>query len=418
MNAWTVRMGMGVQPRLLIATTVPATLRSFLLPVAAHFVARGWSVDGMARDVSACPECTAAFRRTWDVDWSRNPLDLPNLVRAPGQVRTVVEREGYDLVHVHTPVAGFVTRYALRRLRQSGRPRVIYTAHGFHFYRSGPALRNAVFRSLEQFAGRWTDYLVVLNREDEAAARRYRIVQASRVVYMPGIGVDTGRFNPERVAAADVDSLRVSLGLSPGQPLFTMVGEFIPRKRHRDVLLAFSKLQSSAAHLALAGDGPLVGQMRELARQLSVANRVHFLGYRRDISVLMRASVAVLLFSVREGLPVCVMEALSLGVPVVGTAIRGTRDLLADGCGILTPPGDVEQMTQALTWILDHPAEGTAMGRRGRVRMREVCDRAAVLRLHENLYARALGDERLAADECAQEGQTWHDGSSAGSTSW
>ena len=153
-------------PKLLMATTVPTTLRDFLLPFARHFRARGFRVDALARGTSGFAEVVAACDRVWDVNWSRNPLDPRNLWTTPGQIRGLVTREGYDLVHVHTPVASFVTRYALRDLRRRGAVRVIYTAHGFHFYQGGPRLRGGVFRGLEQLAGRWTDYLVVINRED------------------------------------------------------------------------------------------------------------------------------------------------------------------------------------------------------------------------------------------------------------
>src|ERR1700730_14458983 len=105
-------------PRLLIATTVPETLARFLVPFAEHFRGRGWRVDAMANGVSSSPECVKTFDHVWDMPWSRNPLAPRNFISAPKQVREIVTREGYDLVHVHTPVAAFVTRMALRRMRQ------------------------------------------------------------------------------------------------------------------------------------------------------------------------------------------------------------------------------------------------------------------------------------------------------------
>ena len=120
--------------KLLLVTTVPGTLRSFLLPFAAHFRRLGWQVDAMACGASASIECQQGFDRVWDVEWSRNPLDPRNLLAAPGVIREIVTRERYDLVHVHTPVAAFVTRYALKDLRRQTDTKIIYTAHGFHFW--------------------------------------------------------------------------------------------------------------------------------------------------------------------------------------------------------------------------------------------------------------------------------------------
>ena len=128
-------------PSLLLVATTHLTVRSFLLPFARHFRALGWRVDAAAEGISACPDCGPAFDRVWDVNWSRNPLSLGNLTDARARIGALATSVGYDLVHVHTPVAAFVTRLALRRHRRAKRLKVIYTAHGFHFYKGGPPVR-------------------------------------------------------------------------------------------------------------------------------------------------------------------------------------------------------------------------------------------------------------------------------------
>ena len=145
-----------------------------------------------------------------------------------------------------------------------------------------------------------------------------------------------------------------------------MIAEFVPGKRHRDALAAFARLGRPDVWLALAGTGPLVDEMKRRAAELGVADRVRFLGVRRDIPALVRASVAVLLPSEREGLPRSAMESMSLGVPVIGSRIRGTADLLEGGCGLLVPVGDSAALADALARILDHPEEAREMARRGR----------------------------------------------------
>jgi glycosyltransferase involved in cell wall biosynthesis len=379
--------------RLLIVTTVAPTISAFLLPVARHVRAQGWQADAMAKGVSRSPECVEAFDQTWEVDWSRNPLDPHNLLQTPRAIRERVDRGEYDLVHVHTPVGAFVTRYALRHTRSKARTKVIYTAHGFHFYRGAHPLKNVLFLALEKTAGRWTDYLVVINREDEQAARCRRLVPAEKVRYMPGIGVDTELYRPEAVPQAQVRQVRREMGLDPEDRLFLMVAELIPRKRPGDLLQAFAQMPCSQArgvvHLAFAGDGPLLEQMKALARQLNIVERVHFLGFRRDVPALMRASAATVLCSQQEGLPRSVLESLSLQVPVIGTDIRGTRDLLQDGCGILVRLGDTQALTRAMAWIVDHDHEAQEMSRRGRQRMTGY-DVRRIISLHQALYDEAL----------------------------
>jgi hypothetical protein len=221
---------------------------------------------------------------------------------------------------------------ALRHLRRQGKPRVIYTAHGFHFYKGGPRLRGAMYRTLERWAGRWTDYLVVINREDEEAARRYGIVPAERVRYMPGIGVDTRQYSATAVLESDMARVRQDLGLGAGDRLFLMVAEFIARKRHRDALHAFAQLQRPDVCLALAGVGPQLEDMKQLAARLGIADRVRFLGFRRDVPALIQSSVATLLPSEQEGLPRSVLESLCQAVPVIGSRIRGVADRRHRNC--------------------------------------------------------------------------------------
>ncbi len=373
---------------LLVVTTIPATLCGFLLPFAYHFHTLGWRVDAMAQGVSDCAECLQAFDQVWEVEWSRNPLDPQNLLVAPRQIREVLAQEDYDLVHVHTPVAAFVSRYALNNLRRRGRLKVIYTAHGFHFYRGGATLKNAIFLALEKLAGHWTDYLVVINREDEEAAKRYNIVSAERVRYMPGIGVDDEHYNRNSISEAEVVRVCREMELPLGTPLFLSIAELIPRKRPWDILRAFAWLGRPRVHLAFAGDGPLIEEIRQLSSDLGVENQVHFLGLRQDIPTLIRASVATLLASEQEGLPRSVMESLCLEIPVIGTDIRGTRDLLRGDCGLLVKLGDVEGLAQAMAWVLDHSEDAQAMGKRGRERM-AAYDLQHILELHETLYAEA-----------------------------
>jgi glycosyltransferase involved in cell wall biosynthesis len=374
--------------KILMVTTIPDTLSAFLLPFAYHFRSQGWRVDALAQGISANPECLQAFDRVWEVEWSRNPLDPRNLLIAPQVITNLIKQEQYDIVHVHTPVAAFVTRYAIKNLPSQSKPQVIYTAHGFHFFRGEKPLKNAVFLSLEKLAGFWTDYLVVINQEDEKAVKQYWLVPPERLRYMPGIGVDRSCYSSQTTTEADVERVRQELEIAPGTPLFLCVAEFIQRKRHQDILKAFAQLKHTAC-LAFAGDGPRLEEMQQLAIELCIEKQVRFLGYRQDIKVLLRASVASVLVSSQEGLPRSVMESLCLETPAIGADIRGIRDLLTEDCGLLIKVGDVEGLVAAFTWILEHPQEARMMGKRGSDRM-ATYDLQQIIKLHESLYADAM----------------------------
>jgi len=375
--------------RVLIVTTVAGTVRGFLLPHIDRLRERGFDVE-VACNVQSEQKRRVLRARGIEVHhlplrrrlWSvRNLLGFWRLVR-------LIRKRGYRVVEVHTPVAAFLGRLAARVA--DPRIRTIYFAHGFHFHSGRSPLRNLLYILLEKLAGRWTDRLLVINREDEAAAGRYRLVPPDRVRYVPGIGVDMSRYDPDNVSAEEIARARNELRLEDGQPLLVMAAEFNPGKRHRDAIRALALMERQDVHLALAGVGPLVQATRDLAHQLGVSTRVHVLGFRRDLPVLMRASVATILPSQREGLSRTVMESLCLEVPVVGADVRGIRDLVGDDAGILVPVGDVCSLAGAMTWVVEHPNEAREMGRRGRARMAGY-DLERVLELRDALYEEIVG---------------------------
>jgi glycosyltransferase involved in cell wall biosynthesis len=377
-------------PRLLIVTTVYNMIRDFLLPYAEHYREKGWHVDALAQPDSTFAECEPAFDHAWSIEWSRNPLQLRNPFGHLRQMRELVARERYDIVHFHTPIAGFLGRAALRKARSRDGTIVIYTAHGFHFHPNRGRFANAPFSLAEKAAARWTDYLVVINDEDARAARRLSLVAPDRLVQMPGIGIDTSRFQPDRVSADDIAAVRSELGLEPQDQLVLVVAEFTFNKRHEDAVRAFAQLGDTRAHLALAGrEGPALEGTKRLVAELGLGSRVHWLGFRGDIPALIRASDVTVLLSAREGLPLSVLESLSLATPVVGTRIRGISDLVGGGGGSLVEVGDADSAARAIRALLEHPEKARAAGEQGR-RTVERFDVRHVIEMHDLLYDRAL----------------------------
>ena len=378
-------------PRLLFITTIHRTLGSHIYPLTKHFCSLGWQVDGAAHGVHEHHGALDEYDHLFEITWSRNPFDPRNWVLAIPQLVSLIRNGNYDLVHVHTPVAAFITRLAMRLHMNGNKPKIIYTAHGFHFYSGGSLWKNIAFTSLEKLAGRWTDHLIVINLEDYYAANKYHLVRDNNVHHMPGIGINTDHYAREKVAREEIHSVREEHGLLPGDHLILRVAEFIPRKRHADAIRAFARLERLDVHFILAGSGRLMDRMQELVIKLNCSDNVHFLGRRDDIRTLICASDALILPSEQEGLPVCVLEALSLGVPVVGTDVRGTRELLEGGIGFLVKVRDVDGLANAMRWILDNPEEAKVMGQRGREKARKY-ELQNILRMHEDLYAQVLGE--------------------------
>ena len=378
----------GGPPRMLVTTNVPSTLKAFLLPYAEHYRARGWRVDAACYGGPECEVCAEAFDHVYHVPWTRRPADPVNLTTAPRVLRRLVSENGYDIVHTHDPVAAFVTRFALRGMRRRLGVKVVYTAHGFHFYRGAPLIDNLLYGTVEALASLWTDALVVMNREDLEAAHRFPMAR-DRVTYMPGIGVDMSRYDPGRVTAADVAAVRRELGLADDQQLLLMVAEFLPRKSHSDAVAALARAGDERVVLACAGNGPTMDATREQVERLGIGEQVRFLGFRNDIGTLLRASFALVLPSKLEGLPRCIMEASCLERPTIAYRIRGVSELVDDATGVLCELGDVDALASAIRRLAGEPATAQAMGAHARSAMAPF-DLGHLLELHDELYARAL----------------------------
>jgi glycosyltransferase involved in cell wall biosynthesis len=380
-------------PSLLLVATVTSTLRIFLRPYAEHLRARGWRVDGAANGATTDAEIQGRFDVLHELPVSRSLRDVHGLIAGERALVEILEG-GYDIVHVHTPIASFLTRWAAHRTPADRRPGVVYTAHGFHFFRGGSRLSNGLFLTAERVAGRWTDRLVVINDEDLEAARRHRIVPPSHLVRMRGIGVDTERYSPGCVPPIEVAAVRAGLGIDPSAPVIAAVAELSRNKRNADIVRALALLQRRDAVLVFAGAGRGQGELERLATELGVAGRVHFLGFIPDVRPLVMGSTALVLASHREGLNRSIMEALAMGVPVVASRARGNAELVDADSGFTFAVGDIPALVAHLDRLIDDPALREAMGRRGRERMVETYRLGRLLEDHDRMYDGLLGAVR------------------------
>jgi glycosyltransferase involved in cell wall biosynthesis len=292
-----------------------------------------------------------------DLPFERSPLHPGNrtVYRA---LKALMDSEDYALIHCHTPVGGMLARLAARASRRRG-TRVVYTAHGFHFFTGAPLQNWLLYYPSERWLSRRTDLLVTINAEDYARAWRFH---ARRTVLVEGVGVDLARFAglPTRAVT------RAALGLAETVPVVITVGEHTPRKNHETCLRALAL--TPGATLLFCGVGQNEAELRALAQELGIADRVRFLGFRKDVPALLAAADVFLFPSLQEGLPASLMEAMVAGLPCVVSQVRGNRDLIAQGeGGYLRAPYDSAGMAEALRTILASQSLREAMSRRNSV---------------------------------------------------
>ncbi|MDD7601319.1 MAG: glycosyltransferase [Firmicutes bacterium] len=306
--------------RILYVTTIGLTM-GFFKSFINDLIQEGHVVDIACNDTDAkVPECYREWGcNVYPLSCSRTPVNAGNL-RAIKEIKKLAEDNHYDIVHCHTPIAGACTRLACRSLRKRG-TRVIYTAHGFHFYKGAPLLNWLIYYPVEKFCAHFTDTLITINHEDYELAKKK--MKARQVEYVPGVGIDAEKF---RNTDVDKQAKRKELGIPEDAFLLLSVGELNENKNHELVIKGLAYIADQNIHYAIAGMGPLNHYLRNLAQKLGVDNCVHLLGYRNDISEIYKMADADVFPSLREGLGMAAIEGLASGLPVICLDNRGTRE--------------------------------------------------------------------------------------------
>lgn len=343
--------------KILYVTTISETIDAFLVPHILGLIERGHEVDLACKiQKPIAPELLRAGCNVYDIPFSRSPLSKDNLV-AFRQLKALISANHYDIVHTHTPNASVCARLACRDLRKNGL-RVMYTAHGFHFYKGAPLKNWLLYYPVEWLCAHWTDVLISINQEDYILAQKE--MKAKKVCYVPGVGFNLARVTDVQLSCSEK---RKELGVQEDAVLMLSVGELNLNKNHITILRALGQLQNSSLNYCIAGDGAQIDALAAEAKALGIARQVHFLGFRTDVAELYHAADFYVHPSYREGLSVALMEAMSAGLPCVVSDIRGNTDLIAEGKGgYLLSPKDVDGFARAITALVENAPLRQQMG--------------------------------------------------------
>lgn len=365
--------------------SVYSHLKGFHLPFMKLLQDKGCEVHAFGGGVQGKSGIEQAGVICHDISFHRNPFKVENVQALRGLIFGFKQYK-FDVVHLHTPVASILGRVAAG---VAGVPSVMYTAHGFHFYKKAPISYWMFYYPVERLMAHWTDFLITMNQEDYEKAMNFSV--RKEVLYVPGVGLDLEKYSMPEDENVLV-SKRNELGLAKDDFIILCVAELIPRKNHIQLIKAIEKLidQGKDVQCLLVGNGDGSEVLTDYVSEHKLETNIHFLGFRRDIPQLLAAADVVALLSIHEGLPRVLMEAMAVGKPIVATNIRGNRDLVEDGqTGILVPPGDVGAVVSALMKLRECPELRIRMGQNSKERVKQY-DLNNVIQYMEKIYDQAL----------------------------
>ena len=314
--------------KILYVTTISDTINGFLIPHIKFLINNGNQVDIACNIVENIDFGLIQLGcKIYDIPFQRSPLKNDNY-RAYKKIKETILEEGYELVHTHTPVASFLTRLACR---SDPTIKIIYTAHGFHFFNGASLDKWIMYYTLEKIVSRWTCGLITINEEDYSIAKKMKLKKSNSVYKVNGVGVNLQDFFPYSIKKKK--ELKVQYGYSSNDFIVLYVAE-LNYNKHQDLIIKAVKLLTARIpnlKLLIAGDGIFVKKYKDLVGSLDLEGDIEFLGYRKDIANLLNISDIAVSASRREGLPVSIMEAMATGLPIVVTNCRGNRDLVVNG---------------------------------------------------------------------------------------
>lgn len=283
--------------------------------------------------------------RCFQIDFTRSVMNLFQDGKAYKQVRKLVENNKYDLIHCHSPIGGVIGRIVAHETNT----KVIYTAHGFHFYEGGPKKNWFIYYPIEKALSKWTDVLITINKEDYNRAKKKFFAKETR--YIPGVGVDVEKFEMGLKNKQQNKKIkRAELGVSDNDFVLLSVGELQDRKNQRVVIEALHMLNNPNIYYWAVGKGELFPEYLEMIKKYGLEKNVFLLGFRTDIMELCNAADCFVHPSVREGLGIAPLEAMAGGLPLISSYVNGIKDYTENevsGCCIIDPLS-VTEMKKAI----------------------------------------------------------------------
>lgn len=351
--------------KILFVATVRSHIGQFHMPFIRELKAHGVEVHAAFKDNSADKPGLdlSAIDKTFEVPFERRPL-RPNNIKAYRELKKIIDGNGYDAVHCHTPMGAVITRLAAKSARKKG-TKVIYTAHGFHFFKGASVKNWMLFYPVEKYLSKYTDCLITINSEDCELAHKKKF-RAGKIYKVHGVGVELDKF--KAVDADEKARLRAEYGYDGDTFIMIYPADLSVRKNQPMLFDALQKIaeKNKNVKLLLPGQPIRLEEYKRMISERGIADNVEFLGYRRDINNLVGLSDLSVASSFQEGLPINLIEAMAMGNAIVATDVRGNNDAVEDGVnGYLVPVGDSDLMAEKILELMNDREKLRTFGENG-----------------------------------------------------
>ncbi|HBF33494.1 TPA: glycosyltransferase family 1 protein [Candidatus Sumerlaeota bacterium] len=378
---------------------VDFSLAKFLAPLCFKLQDAGYDVTAACTETVFMAPLRAKGLRCVNLPISRS-MNIKDHWHSYLALSKWLKEEHFDIVHVHTPIASLIGRFAAAR---RGVPVRIYTAHGFYFHDQMPPLKRNFHVGLERIGGCFSHYLFTQSEEDRQTAIEKKIARADHVRTI-GNGIDLTRFNPARLSASDRAAMRESLGIPADAPTLCIIGRLVREKGYFELFRAVKKLIEQFPHFRLIVIGDALpsdhddstAELLALVESLGIQQHIVFTGQRTDVPEVLSAADVFTLPSWREGMPRSVIEAMSMSLPCVVTDIRGCREEIVHGeCGWIIPVRDEEALASRCANLLGNPDKARAMGQAARARAERFYSEEVVMKNQLEVYEILLKNKGL-----------------------
>lgn len=284
------------------------------------------------------------INKIYSISVSRSPFRFGNL-KAIWDLKKIIKKEKYDLIHTNTPMGAVVTRLAARSYRKKGKLKIIYTAHGFHFFKGCPIINYVLFYPIEKILSKCTDLIITMNMEDYEFAKKHF---KTKIRYIPGIGFNKDKLG-ETLSLEEKKCLKKQLGINCNDYIITYVAEISKRKRQKYLIKALSKMDLKNITVLLIGDNNNGQMVTKLINKNNLEDKIKMIGFQDNINKYLEITDLVVSVSKQEGLPLNIMEAMYKEKPIIVSNCRGNRDLIINNKnGIVVSLNNQEELIKAI----------------------------------------------------------------------